>query len=413
MSSAYSAPILIGADGRTQTLQRVPLERSTAGGAYSEDDLQALLFAHPDALPISDIDSSFSGLVPICREMSTPAGPIDVLYCTPSGRIAIVEAKLWRNPEARRKVIGQILDYAKELSRWNYEQLDAAVRRARRTSADERDVLGLADVVRAHATEFDEARFVDSVARSLRRGDLLLLIVGDGIREGVGAITEFLEGHGTLHFTFGLVEFAIHGLPDGGRLIQPRVLARSAIIRRTVISVDGPNVHVADTGDEPESEAEDGTVPPELAANRARFTAFWTAFLAELRLDDASQPVGPPSRSTNQYFYMPRPSNAWVSAYLAKSAEEAGVYLAFGKGALEERLFQALLQERSAIEKALGDEARWDLERRRVAVAVTRKFTGDLADPSRSDVRPFLVKWTNRFIAEFRPRIARLLSEQG
>ncbi len=33
----------------------------------------------------------------------------------------LVEAKLWRNPEARRKVIGQILDYAKELSRWNYE----------------------------------------------------------------------------------------------------------------------------------------------------------------------------------------------------------------------------------------------------------------------------------------------------
>lgn len=410
MSSAYAAPILMGADGRTQTLQRVPLQRSTADGAYSEDDLQNLLFAHPDALPISDIDSSFAGLVPICREMSTPAGPIDVLYCTPSGRLAIVEAKLWRNPEARRKVIGQILDYAKEISRWNYEQLDAAVRRARRASAGAGEALSLADVIRAYVAEFDEARFVDAVAQSLRRGDLLLLIIGDGIREGVGAITEFLEGHGTLHFTFGLVEMAVHGLPDGGRLIQPRVLARSAIIRRTVISVEAPNVRVADTGDGPESEAEDGAVSPELEASRARFTAFWSAFLAELRLDDASQPIGPPNKSTNQYFYMPRPSNAWVSAYLAQSSAEAGAYLAFGKGAMEERLFQALLQERPAIAQALGDECRWDPERKRVIV--TRKFTGDLADPARADVREFLVKWTNRLITEFRPRIARLLSEQ-
>ncbi|MCL4819625.1 MAG: hypothetical protein KJ067_10805 [Vicinamibacteria bacterium] len=410
MSGAYPAPILIGADGRARTLQRVPLERSTAEGAYSEDDLQALLFAHPDALPIADIDSSFAGLVPVCREMNTPAGPIDVLYCTPSGRLAIVEAKLWRNPEARRKVIGQILDYAKELSRWNYEQLDAAVRRARRASADAGEALGLADVIRAHAADFDEARFVDAVAQSLRRGDLLLLIIGDGIREGVGAITEFLEGHGTLHFTFGLVELAIHGLPDGGRLIQPRVLARSAIIRRTVISVDGPNVRVADTADGPEADGE-ATVSPELEAARARFTTFWSAFLADLRLDDASQPVGPPNKSTNQYFYMPRPSNAWVSAYLAQGSQEAGVYLAFGKGALEDRLFQALVQERPAINRVLGDEARWDTERRRVIV--TRRFAGDLADPARTDVRPFLIQWTNRFITEFRPRIARLLSEQG
>jgi hypothetical protein len=62
---------------------------------------------------------------------------------------------------------------------------------------------GLVEVVSASVPEANQARFVDEVSRSLRRGDLLLLIVGDGIREGVGAITEFIEIHGTLHFTFG------------------------------------------------------------------------------------------------------------------------------------------------------------------------------------------------------------------
>lgn len=53
-----------------------------------------------------------------------------MLYVTPTGRLAVVEAKLWRNPEARRKVIAQILDYAKELSRWSYETIDARIRDA-------------------------------------------------------------------------------------------------------------------------------------------------------------------------------------------------------------------------------------------------------------------------------------------
>ena len=75
------------------------------------------------------------------------------------------------------------------------------------------------------------------VSQSLKRGDLLLLIVGDGIREGVGAIADFLEGHASLHFTFGLVEMAIFQLPDGGQLVQPRVLAQSTIVRRIVVDL--------------------------------------------------------------------------------------------------------------------------------------------------------------------------------
>jgi hypothetical protein len=56
-------------------------------------------------------------------EISTAAGPIDVVYITPQGRLVIIETKLWRNPEARRKVVGQILDYAKELKGWTYSDL--------------------------------------------------------------------------------------------------------------------------------------------------------------------------------------------------------------------------------------------------------------------------------------------------
>jgi len=46
-----------------------------------------------------------------------------------SGYLTLVETKLWRNPESRRTVIGQIIDYAKELSRLSYEGLLDAIRR--------------------------------------------------------------------------------------------------------------------------------------------------------------------------------------------------------------------------------------------------------------------------------------------
>ena len=61
----------------------------------------------------------FLGPVPICIELNTPAGPIDNFMVTASGLPVLAECKLWRNPQGRREVVGQILDYAKELSRWS------------------------------------------------------------------------------------------------------------------------------------------------------------------------------------------------------------------------------------------------------------------------------------------------------
>jgi hypothetical protein len=95
------------------------LDQQSGVRAVTEADIQALVHAHPACLPITEIDPMFAGPVPICTELNTPAGPIDNFMVTPSGLPVLVECKLWRNPEGRREVVGQILDYAKELSRWS------------------------------------------------------------------------------------------------------------------------------------------------------------------------------------------------------------------------------------------------------------------------------------------------------
>ena len=214
-----------------------PLRRvSLTDAEYNEDWLQNLLFRSPQLLPIAEIEPVFAPLIPVCKELPTDAGPIDLTFVNGEGLLTLVECKLWRNPEARREVVGQILDYAKELGRWSYEDLEKAV--AIRTNVKGNS---LYELVNEAMNDVDEKFFVDNISRNLKRGRFLLLIAGDGIREGVENIANFLQAHAGLHFTFGLVELSVFRMPggeDSGWLIEPRILARTLEIERAVVRVD-------------------------------------------------------------------------------------------------------------------------------------------------------------------------------
>ncbi len=78
-----------------------------------------------------------------------------------------------------------------------------------------------------------EGVFVDRVARNLREGRFLLLILGDGIREEMAALAEYLMHH-SLRYAFGMVEIRLFNMPDGSVLALPRVLAKTQTIERHV-----------------------------------------------------------------------------------------------------------------------------------------------------------------------------------
>ena len=89
--------------------------------------------------------------------------------------------------------------------------------------------------MRQQTPDVDEAEFVDNVSRHLKRGEFLLLIIGDGIREGVENIVNFVQSHSGLHFTLALVETALYRDTGGRIIVQPRVLTRTEVVRRVVI----------------------------------------------------------------------------------------------------------------------------------------------------------------------------------
>lgn len=396
--SAFTRPIHILPDGSSSLLERLPLSAG-GNGAFDERWLQEILFAHPAALPIREIDPHAGMLIPVCLELETGAGPADILYVTRTGQIVLVETKLWRNAEARRVVVAQILDYAKELSRWSYEDL------SRQTAiASKRGPGFLLECVRAKHADLDEAAFVDGINRSLATGDFILIIAGDGIRSGAESLVSFLDRYGNLRFHLALVEAASYRLADGAILLQPRVLSKTELLTRTVFVGTDPSVvdaSVADSAEETRSAAQ--------SAQADAWAAFWSEFLRILRLDDIQQPVPTrAARSANLYLYLPPGSAcAWISAYVAQSQDEAGVFLALGKG-LSDRSewFDLLYEDRDAIGQVVPGllwEKRAD---GKCYVGVPPIRVGDFAQPgNRQRIMRYLAEQTNYMVNAFRHRL--------
>ena len=234
-----ATPLLVsGTAHSAETLPRHDL-RATGDGGYDERWIQDLVHHNPSVLPIGEIEPAFSPLSAVCTELPLASGYLDNLLVTPRGDLVAVECKLWRNPEAQRKVVAQVIDYAKDLQKLSYTELQDAIRAVRKEPAFS---LYRHSAMAAGETDaaLDEARFVDAVTRNLRRGRCLLIILGDGITEGVEAMTEFLQQHAGLHFALALVQLGVYDLPGTDRrIVVPSIPVRTTNIVRGI-------VHVAD-----------------------------------------------------------------------------------------------------------------------------------------------------------------------
>ena len=373
---------------------------STDGIKYDEAFLEELIFANPSMLPIHELDHSYINPIPVCTQLSTGTGVLDALFVTETGRLVIVEAKLWRNPESRRKVVAQILEYAAELSNWAYEDLEREVlKRTRKRQSLFRMVL-------PQANEEDEARFVDSVTRSLEHGRFLLLICGDGIREGLGNIAEFIDQHTTLDFTFGLIEFAIFDSGDNRYIVHPRVLTKTITVRRQVITIEGTS---AVTVAESDSESKDNDIR-EYTERELLLRAFWTNLAEHIKFDEPRQAPPNPSIMGFVTLRMPSPS-AWITMYFSKQNDEQGLFLTFNRGALGDIFYERLLSEQEAIIEELPDETDWSSDGEKHTIRLARPLLGSLQASNQPEAFNWFQEHANQFVNVFRPRLAKYVTE--
>ena len=243
----FGGPIVISDDSTKR--RYIPLAGISARrddpNSFDETLLQELIDATPNVLPIREYLPSTTTLFSLGREIPVDLGGkqgfIDNLLVTNDGFLVIVETKLYRNPEGIRDVIAQTLQYGMAIGQMSLMKLELQIKRGQ-APALRRDE-NISDCVARLATEQNHAAtlaedFEEALERHLRRGEVLLLIVSDGIHVGVERVTHWLNEQGNSSpYKFGLVElkFYTHG---SERVVVPRTVLKTREASRHVVVVD-------------------------------------------------------------------------------------------------------------------------------------------------------------------------------
>lgn len=381
----YSSPIMLSKSGQAKTLRRLGFD-----SGFSESWLQEQLFSYPSCLPVSEIDPGYPEIAPLCMELQAGSGRIDIIAVTPHGRLVIVETKLWRNPDARRIVVGQILDYAKELISWDYSDLQREVSKRLGVKGNSPFLLA-----QRYFPTLSETQFVDGVAALLSRGDFMMIIAGDGIRKDAEGIVNFLENTAHMRFTLALLEVAVYEDSETGtRIIQPRVQSKTTLIEREYLP--GGN-YIADPTDD-RSDSQEW---------RDLYKGYWASLLDTLVLDDPDQPMAKPARLGNISFNLPPGTgDTWITAYFSKSDRKVGCMMRFANNATGNDLFETLCEQRKDILTELPDNTEW----RERKIVSTQSLGKDAEWPPFDRTSDeFFQRTINAFVNAFRPRLARLV----
>ena len=246
MAAENGRPVLIGSSEELVSVKGAHAPGATVFHSVEAEDtsidekwLQQLLFSHPHLLPVSELEQVFAPINPLARELSTGVGSVDMLGVSSTGFLTIIETKLFRNPQSRREVLSQILDYCSRLTTWSYDDLVNAVKKAKHRSNEAEDPVMFA-AKGATVPIADQVRFRATVSESLRHGRFLMMIVGDAFRDSTVSLIEYLQKFMHLQFTVRLVELNLYR-PAGGRdypvLVIPTLSARTQEITRAIVRI--------------------------------------------------------------------------------------------------------------------------------------------------------------------------------
>lgn len=157
------------------------------------------------------------------RELVVPGvGSVDLALVSSDGRVALIEAKLARNPENRRKVLAQILEYAIHLREAHLDDLPELPNDSGAVFADPEDV-----------------------QRHLREGDFLLVIAADAGDERAAKLTRALLDRNAIHpWDLALVDLALFAPNEGSGadlICVPHVIGGVRCESRHVVEVKVSN----------------------------------------------------------------------------------------------------------------------------------------------------------------------------
>ena len=96
-------------------------------GLFDEKWLQNVIFNNIALIKPTNPIYDRIKIIPLCRELTLSDRIrnlfLDILGITQTERLVLTECKLWKNPQARREVLAQTLEYASLMQTLSYSDL--------------------------------------------------------------------------------------------------------------------------------------------------------------------------------------------------------------------------------------------------------------------------------------------------
>jgi hypothetical protein len=198
---------------RLVRMSRTPVAELTSTQFQNERELEDAVVACPRLL-LYDDDAPIAFVQSQVRLPET--GSLDLLLVDASCLPIVAEAKLARNGESRREIIGQVVDYVSTLTSMTVDELDQTVKGALETAI--RSLIDPSD----STGRFEE--LWQLVGSNLRSGLARYVIVVDTAPPELERIVRFLAARSSLDIS--LVSITKYRDTDGGTVLASHHLVR-------------------------------------------------------------------------------------------------------------------------------------------------------------------------------------------
>ena len=298
-----------------------------ANSGYDEKWLQERIFEDISLLSVTDADYDRLRIIPLCREFSLHDGIrnvfLDILAVTETGRLILVECKLWKNPQARREVLAQVIEYASLLQTLSYSDFVSRLKKYIKCGTED----PLAHRFREMGIECQESLLIDRVSRSLEQGKFQLIIAGDGIRADMVNLVNSPSISGVVS-DICLLEIGLFENSSGDICLLPSVPVRTRTVEKTVlVSPEGTPVKIEE---DLEDDATDNSVPsPVNHRHKESNREFWNTFIKQMHFDHPDQEI--PRIGGNNWIKIPCPKPfSWFTAYRTTgSPKRIGIFVKY------------------------------------------------------------------------------------
>jgi hypothetical protein len=200
-----------------------------------EDILKRNIVELPSLLPLEAVSDEPVSHMTIGEEWPAGTGRADIVLIGSDAVLTIVETKLSRNPEARREVIAQLLEYAAYLSEWTIFEIQHRADeffRSQEPSFDQALETFLGD----SGTEEGTDSFKSKIEQNLRQGRIRLIVAVDEVGEQIQKIVTFVNSYSS--FELYLLQIASYEDSHSRRIFVPSLYGYARKISTTRTRVE-------------------------------------------------------------------------------------------------------------------------------------------------------------------------------